>query len=105
MVNHAKVTKEEAGRKGGEARAEKYTSEELSKQAKQGANTVEQSHPGFHSEIGQKGGQTRAAEYTPEELSKQAKKGAKTIEKRHPGFHSEIGKKGGESVRGGPNDE
>ncbi len=58
MVNHTKVTKEKAVHKGGEARAKKYTSEELSKQAKQGANTVEQSHSGddCHSEIGKKGG-------------------------------------------------
>lgn len=52
MTKHTKITKEEAGRKGGQTRAAEYTPEELSKQAKQGANTVEKRHPGFHSEIG-----------------------------------------------------
>ena len=97
MKEHEKITKEEAGYKGAEARIEKYSKEELSEQAKKSANTIEQKHPGFHSEIGQIGGQVRAAEYTPEELSNQAKKSAKTVEERHPGFHSEIGKKGVES--------
>lgn len=105
MTEYTKITKEEAGRKGGNVRAEKYNKEELSKQAKQAANTVEERHSGFHSEIGQKGGQIRAGKYTSEELSKQAKKSAETIEKRHPGFHSEIGKKGGIGVLGGPDDE
>ncbi|WP_078061496.1 hypothetical protein [Legionella saoudiensis] len=51
------MTVQEAGRKGGEARAEKYSPEELSEQAKRGAETIEKKQPGFHSEIGQKGGQ------------------------------------------------
>lgn len=52
-----KMSVEEAGRKGGEARAEKYSKEELSEQARRGAETIEQKRPGFHSEIGQQGGQ------------------------------------------------
>ena len=95
MAEHDKLTKQEAGRKGGEVRAEKYNKEGLSEQAKKAADTIEQKHPGFHSEIGKKGGQTRAAEYTSEELSEQAKKAADTIEQKHSGLHSEIGKKGG----------
>lgn len=52
------TTVQEAGRKGGEARAEKYSKEELSEQAKRAAQTVEREYPGFHSEIGKKGGQS-----------------------------------------------
>jgi general stress protein YciG len=51
------MTVQEAGRKGGEARAEKYSPEELSEQARRGAETIEKKQPGFHAEIGQKGGQ------------------------------------------------
>lgn len=55
MSEHTKMTKKEAGRQGGEVRADK-TPAELSKQAKKSANTVEQSqHSGFHSEIGKNG--------------------------------------------------
>lgn len=54
-----KMSLEEAGRKGGEARAEKYSEEELSEQAKRAAETVERERPGFHSEIGKKGGEAR----------------------------------------------
>jgi hypothetical protein len=79
MTEYTKITKEEAGRKGGNVRAEKYNKEELSKQAKQAANTVEERNSGFHSKIGQKGGQMRATEYSPEELSKQAKQAASTV--------------------------
>ncbi len=91
------MTRQEIGKKGGQARAAVYSSEELSKQSKQGAVTVEQLHPGFHAEIGSKGGHTRAGKYTHEELSEQAQKSAETIEKKHPGFHAEIGSKGGKN--------
>jgi uncharacterized protein len=96
-----KMTLQQAGHRGGEARAEKYGPVELSEQAKRGAKTIERIHPGFHSEIGKKGGKrggnARAQKYSREELSAQARKGAKTIERTHPGFHSEIGHKGGEA--------
>jgi uncharacterized protein len=96
-----KMSIKEAGKKGGEARAEKYSSKELSQQARKGAETVEREHPGFHSEIGkrggEKGGEARAHKYTKEELSEQARRGARTVEREHPGFHSEIGQKGGEA--------
>jgi len=92
---------QEAGHLGGEARAEKYSHEELSEQAKRAADTVEKEHPGFHSEIGKKGGEkgghARAEKYSHDELSEQAKRAAQTVEKEHPGFHAEIGKKGGEA--------
>ena len=42
MKEHEKITKEEAGYKGAEARIEKYSKEELSEQAKKSANTIEQ---------------------------------------------------------------
>ncbi len=48
------MTVQEAGRKGGEARAEKYSPEELSQQAKKASDTIEKKQPGFHAEIGQK---------------------------------------------------
>ena len=54
--NH--ISLKEAGRKGGSARAEKYSKEQLSEQAKRGAQTVERTRPGFHSEIGRKGGKS-----------------------------------------------
>jgi|GEM_PF-5749238 general stress protein YciG len=95
MKEHEKMTREEAGHKGGTARTEKYSKEELSGQAKKAANTVENQHPGFHSEIGKKGSESRAYGHSHEELSEQAKKSAITIEQKHPGFHSEIGQKGG----------
>lgn len=91
------MTRKEIGSKGGKARANEYSKQDLSQQAKQGAKTVEERRPGFHSEIGQRGGQARAEKYSHEELSEQAQKGAETIEKLHPGFHSEIGSKGGKS--------
>lgn len=50
------MTVREAGRRGGEARAEKYSAEELSEQARRGAQTIEKKQPGFHAQIGQKGG-------------------------------------------------
>jgi hypothetical protein len=55
----SKMSLEEAGRKGGEARAQKYSKAQLSEQAKRGAKTIERSRPGFHSRIGQKGGEAR----------------------------------------------
>jgi hypothetical protein len=54
-----KMTLEEAGRKGGLARAKKYNKAQLSAQAKQGARTIERARPGFHSMIGQRGGEAR----------------------------------------------
>ncbi len=63
MVRSLKKTKKmslsEAGRKGGLARAKKYSKQQLSKQARKGARTIERIRPGFHAEIGQKGGQAR----------------------------------------------
>lgn len=57
-----KMTRQQAGRLGGEARAEKYSKRELSLQAKKGARTIESIRPGFHSRIGQKGGIARGRE-------------------------------------------
>lgn len=54
-----KMSLEEAGRKGGQARAEKYSKEELSEQAKRAAETVEKERPGFHAQIGREGGKAR----------------------------------------------
>ncbi len=54
--NSSKMSVQEAGRKGGIARAEKYTREELSAQARRASQTIERKHPGFHAEIGGKGG-------------------------------------------------
>lgn len=59
MANTNKMSRAEAGRKGGEARVRKYSKEELSQQAKQGAQTIENKIPGFHAKIGQIGGQAR----------------------------------------------
>jgi hypothetical protein len=56
MTKAKKMSPEEAGKKGGQARASKYSQEELSAQAKKGAATIERKRPGFHSKIGQKGG-------------------------------------------------
>lgn len=67
MAEHDKLTKEEAGRKGAEARVQKHSKEELSEQAKKAAQTVEREHPGFHSEIGKKGGQVRGTQKKREE--------------------------------------
>jgi len=66
------INRAEIGRKGGQARSAEHTPEELSQQVKQGAQTVEEKHPGFHSEIGRKSGQNRADKYSHEELSIQA---------------------------------
>lgn len=66
MAEHDKLTKEEAGSKGGEARVQKHSKEELSEQAKKAAQTVEQERPGFHAEIGKKGGQARGAQISEE---------------------------------------
>jgi general stress protein YciG len=54
-----KMSLADAGRKGGQVRAKKYSKEELSKQAKKGARTIEKQRPGFHSQIGKKGGEAR----------------------------------------------
>lgn len=91
------MTRQEIGRKGGQARAAAYSSEELSQQSRKGAETIEKHHPGFHARIGAKGGKVRANKYSPEQLSEQAQKSAATIEKIHPGFHAQIGSKGGKS--------
>lgn len=66
MTKDSKMTVEEAGSKGGKTRAEKYSKEELSEQAKRAAETVEREHPGFHSEIGRKGGKARGGSSTDE---------------------------------------
>jgi general stress protein YciG len=69
MKEHEKMTKEEAGHKGGIARTEKYSKEELSEQAKKSADTIEQKHPGFHSEIGQKGGKSHGHKQMYDDIS------------------------------------
>jgi hypothetical protein len=51
-----KMTVQQAGSEGGKARADKYSHEELSEQARRSAETVEREQPGFHAKIGQKGG-------------------------------------------------
>ncbi len=58
MITHNsnKMSREEAGRKGGLIRAQKYSGEELSQQAKKAAQTIEKAQPGFHARIGKEGG-------------------------------------------------
>jgi general stress protein YciG len=59
MVDKRHFTAEKIGRKGGETRAAKYNKEELSQQAIKAAQTVEDKHSGFYSEIGSKGGMAK----------------------------------------------
>ncbi|WP_133139877.1 hypothetical protein [Legionella genomosp. 1] len=59
MSKQDNMTVQEAGSEGGKARAEKYSEEELSEQAKRASQTVEEREPGFHSKIGEKGGKAR----------------------------------------------
>jgi len=94
-MNKEAMSKQDSGRKGGQARASAYSVVQLSAQAKQSAITVEKRYPGFHCKIGVKGGGARASKYNHEELSDQSQRGAATIEKKDPGFHARIGSKGG----------
>ena len=63
MTERKNMTVKEAGKKGGEARAKKYSKQEISEQATRAAQTVEQKQPGFHANIGQKGGMARAKKH------------------------------------------
>jgi general stress protein YciG len=73
------MTREEAGRKGGE-------------------KVAKEKGPEFYSEIGRKGGEKLARERGSEFYSEIGRKGGeKVAEEKGPKFYSEIGRKGGES--------
>lgn len=53
------MSTKEAGKLGGQKRAQKYNHEQLSAQAKRSAQTIEKREPGFHAKIGSKSHRAR----------------------------------------------